>query len=138
MPSFRACYFLYYVVFNAQVGYSWFHVKVCCVAGVGFFTDAYGQIDHPSRGMRLKLLPFQLRHFLYLHRCCKHHKSPRRGCGSHRSFQTMLGYVYNNGKTSLGTNEDLGIKVATPIGNLVGQILFGWLADVVGRKKMCM
>jgi hypothetical protein len=22
------------------VVYSWFHVKVCCVAGVGFFTDA--------------------------------------------------------------------------------------------------
>jgi MFS family permease len=50
----------------------------------------------------------------------------------------MLGMVYNNGKTSLGTNEDLGVKVATPIGNLVGQLLFGWLADVVGRKKMCM
>jgi PHS family inorganic phosphate transporter-like MFS transporter len=32
---------------------------------------------------------------------------------------------------------DFGLKVASPIGNLVGQILFGWLADLVGRKRMC-
>lgn len=31
----------------------------------------------------------------------------------------------------------MGVKVATPVGNLVGQLLFGWLADVVGRKRMC-
>ena len=37
----------------------------------------------------------------------------------------------------LSTNQDLGVKVATPVGTLVGQLLFGWLADVVGRKKMC-
>ena len=29
------------------------------------------------------------------------------------------------------------MKVATPVGTLVGQLLFGWLADVVGRKRMC-
>ena len=49
----------------------------------------------------------------------------------------MLGIVYHNGATSLGTNQDLGVKIATPIGNIVGQLLFGWLADVVGRKRMC-
>jgi MFS family permease len=37
----------------------------------------------------------------------------------------------------LNTNQDLGIKVATPVGTLVGQLLFGWLADIVGRKRMC-
>lgn len=48
----------------------------------------------------------------------------------------MLGYVYGaNGK--LNANQDLGVKVATPIGTLVGQLLFGWLADLVGRKRMC-
>lgn len=33
--------------------------------------------------------------------------------------------------------QSTGIKAATPIGNLFGQIVFGWLADVLGRKRMC-
>ena len=37
----------------------------------------------------------------------------------------------------LSSNQDLGVKVATPVGTLIGQLLFGWLADVVGRKRMC-
>jgi PHS family inorganic phosphate transporter-like MFS transporter len=37
----------------------------------------------------------------------------------------------------LNKQQDLGVKVATPVGTLVGQLLFGWLADVLGRKKMC-
>lgn len=49
---------------------------------------------------------------------------------------TMLGYVYGKGQ-KLSTNQDLGVKVATPIGTLFGQLLFGWLADLVGRKRMC-
>src|ERR1700761_950737 len=36
------------------------------------------------------------------------------------------------------TNQDFGIEVAAPFGNLFWQLLFGWLADVVGRKRMCM
>ncbi|KAH9954295.1 major facilitator superfamily domain-containing protein [Russula dissimulans] len=78
--------------------FSWFHVKICAVAGVGFFTDAYDifAINIASQ---------------------------------------MLGYVYGKGHT-LNTNQDLGVKVATPIGNFFGQLLFGWLADVLGRKRM--
>ncbi|KAI0925827.1 hypothetical protein AcW1_008158 [Taiwanofungus camphoratus] len=52
---------------------------------------------------------------------------------------TMLGFVYGSGSPgaqSLTTNESLGVKVATPIGNLFGQLFFGWMADVVGRKRM--
>ncbi|KAJ7127132.1 inorganic phosphate transporter [Mycena epipterygia] len=81
---------------NAQ--FSWFHAKVCLVAGVGFFTDAYDifAINIAS---------------------------------------TMLGYVYGKGQ-KLAPHQDLGIKVATPVGTLCGQLLFGWLADVVGRKRM--
>ncbi|VDB94291.1 unnamed protein product [Peniophora sp. CBMAI 1063] len=79
--------------------FSWFHVKVVCVAGVGFFTDAYDIF-------------------------------------SISIVATMLGIVYNSNSTSLGVNQDLGVKIATPIGNIVGQLLFGWLADVVGRKRM--
>ncbi|KAG9101296.1 Inorganic phosphate transporter pho84 [Ceratobasidium sp. 370] len=48
---------------------------------------------------------------------------------------TMIGYVYN-GDHALNPKQELGIKVATPVGTLIGQLLFGWLADVVGRKKM--
>ncbi|KAG5732022.1 Inorganic phosphate transporter PHO84 [Termitomyces sp. T112] len=85
--------------------FSWFHVKVCLVAGVGFFTDAYDifAINIAS---------------------------------------VMLGYIYGTGfplgKTgqALNKNQDLGVKVATPVGTLVGQLLFGWLADRVGRKRM--
>lgn len=78
--------------------FSWFHAKVCIVAGVGFFTDAYDifAINIAS---------------------------------------TMLAYVYYSG-SSLPTEADLGVKVATPVGTLVGQLVFGWLADVLGRKKM--
>jgi hypothetical protein len=68
----------------------------------------------------------------------------------------MLGYVYGGGSKyvtsmqfiidvlpnlvdnqKLNPKQDMGIKIATPVGTLVGQLLFGWLADIVGRKKMC-
>ncbi|KAL1746904.1 major facilitator superfamily domain-containing protein [Schizophyllum fasciatum] len=77
--------------------FSWFHVKVAMVAGVGFFTDAYDifAINIASK---------------------------------------MLGYVY--GSRALNSDQDLGIKVATPCGTFFGQLLFGYLADHLGRKRM--
>lgn len=48
---------------------------------------------------------------------------------------TMIGYVYHNGKANTA-NQDLGVKVAHSVGTFVGQLLFGWLGDVVGRKRM--
>ncbi|KAG0140366.1 hypothetical protein CROQUDRAFT_691071 [Cronartium quercuum f. sp. fusiforme G11] len=48
---------------------------------------------------------------------------------------TMLGYVlYQGGR--LSNEHDLAIKIATPIGTFCGQILFGWLGDVYGRKSI--
>ncbi|KAG8873563.1 Inorganic phosphate transporter pho84 [Tulasnella sp. 331] len=47
----------------------------------------------------------------------------------------MIGTIYSKGG-KVTANQDLGLKVASPVGTLVGQLLFGWLADVVGRKKM--
>ncbi|KAH7928254.1 phosphate permease [Leucogyrophana mollusca] len=79
--------------------FSWFHVKVCLVASVGFFTDAYD------------IFAINI-------------------------AATMLGYVYGHTGNQLSSNQSLGIKVATPVGNLVGQLLFGWLADILGRKRM--
>ncbi|KAG9007798.1 Inorganic phosphate transporter pho84 [Tulasnella sp. JGI-2019a] len=47
----------------------------------------------------------------------------------------MIGTIYSTGG-KITANQDLGLKVASPVGTLVGQLLFGWLADIVGRKKM--
>jgi MFS transporter, PHS family, inorganic phosphate transporter len=54
----------------------------------------------------------------------------------------MLGYLYGTDTSDgsgrrLSPGQDLELKVAAPIGTLVGQLVFGWLADIVGRKKMC-
>ena len=58
----------------------------------------------------------------------------------------MLGYVYgamgcsNDNVSKNGEfdwKQDLGVKVATPVGTLVSQLLLGWLADILGRKRMC-
>nr|AFU55746.1 phosphate transporter [Boletus edulis] len=79
--------------------FSWFHVKVCLVAGVGFFTDAYDIFAISIAA-------------------------------------SMLNYVYGGPTVTLSTWQSTGIKAATPVGNLFGQLIFGWLADVVGRKRM--
>jgi PHS family inorganic phosphate transporter-like MFS transporter len=47
---------------------------------------------------------------------------------------TMLGIVYFKG--AIPTESDSAIKLSTSAGTVVGQLVFGWLADVVGRKKM--
>lgn len=53
---------------------------------------------------------------------------------------SMLGVVYwQTYKASPGhipQNADTAIKVATSAGTVVGQVGFGWLADMVGRKRM--
>ncbi|KAK7452173.1 hypothetical protein VKT23_012276 [Stygiomarasmius scandens] len=83
--------------------FSWFHVKICCVAGVGFFTDSYD------------IFAISI-------------------------TSTMLGYVYGDAQSNcnrqLSNLQEFGVKVATPIGTLIGQLLFGWLADILGRKRM--
>ncbi|KAF2199498.1 phosphate permease, partial [Delitschia confertaspora ATCC 74209] len=49
----------------------------------------------------------------------------------------MLGIVYrNDNHGALSTSQDTAIKVATSAGTVIGQVGFGALADVVGRKKM--
>lgn len=49
----------------------------------------------------------------------------------------MLGIVYfqqSNG--AMSTQQDTAIKVSTSAGTVIGQLGFGALADIVGRKKM--
>lgn len=52
----------------------------------------------------------------------------------------MLGTVYWQDNASspgvIPESADTSIKVATSAGTVVGQLGFGFLADVVGRKKM--
>ncbi|KAF2709409.1 inorganic phosphate transporter 1-6 /Pi cotransporter [Pleomassaria siparia CBS 279.74] len=48
----------------------------------------------------------------------------------------MLGIVYHPGSGVLSTPQDTAIKVSTSAGTVIGQLGFGALADIVGRKKM--
>ncbi|KAF4996437.1 hypothetical protein FGRMN_4494 [Fusarium graminum] len=48
----------------------------------------------------------------------------------------MLGIVYHPGKGKLPTSSDNAIKLSTSAGTVIGQLGFGMLADVVGRKRM--
>lgn len=52
----------------------------------------------------------------------------------------MLGVVYwqdyAKSPGHIPQNADTAIKVATSAGTVVGQVGFGWLADMVGRKRM--
>jgi len=53
----------------------------------------------------------------------------------------MLGVVYwqdapGDAKGVIPNSADTAIKVATSGGTVIGQIGFGWLADLVGRKRM--
>ena len=57
--------------------------------------------------------------------------------GFYHPLHLLSGPLIVNIGGKLTANQDLGVKVATPVGTLVGQLLFGWLADVVGRKRMC-
>lgn len=41
-----------------------------------------------------------------------------------------------DGTVRLSDAADLGIKVATSVGTIIGQLVFGWLADVIGRKRI--
>jgi PHS family inorganic phosphate transporter-like MFS transporter len=86
--------------------FGWYHVRAILVAGIGFFTDAY---DIFAIGI----------------------------------VTAMLGVVYwQDPSLAAGVrgvippNSDTAIKVATSGGTVIGQLGFGYLADVVGRKKM--
>jgi MFS transporter, PHS family, inorganic phosphate transporter len=49
----------------------------------------------------------------------------------------MLGLVY--WQTSNGvipTSSETAIKVATSVGTVIGQVVFGYMADWIGRKRM--
>ncbi|KAL2065536.1 hypothetical protein VTL71DRAFT_3206 [Oculimacula yallundae] len=93
-----------------KVPFGWYHVRAVTVAGIGFFTDSYD------------IFAINL-------------------------VTSTLGMVFWQGPPIPGSNHggnygvlpmqvNTAIKAATSGGAVVGQLGFGWLADVVGRRKM--
>ena len=50
----------------------------------------------------------------------------------------MVGYVYFPEAGKLSTPQDTAIKIATSSGTVIGQLVFGFLADFLGRKRVCL
>ncbi|KAH8980886.1 major facilitator superfamily domain-containing protein [Lactarius akahatsu] len=102
--------------------FSWFHVKVCLVAGSGFFTDAY---DIFAINLASVMLGYVYGHTGTTRTAPTLESQTQPYCPSPRPSPGQL-----------SPGQEFGIKVAAPIGNLFGQLLFGWLADILGRKRM--
>ena len=53
---------------------------------------------------------------------------------------TMFAYVFwgtdYGGKGTIPSSTTTLIKVSTSVGTVIGQLFFGWIADVIGRKKI--
>ena len=91
---------------NAKLG--WFHLRSVLVAGAGFFTDAYD--------LFVIALVIPMIYQVYY----PQPNNPQAGSTFTKDYPVLDGLV----------------KSSTNWGNLVGQLLFGYLGDKLGRKKM--
>ncbi|CAD8085486.1 unnamed protein product [Paramecium primaurelia] len=93
---------------NAKFG--WFHIKACLVSGIGFFTDAYDLFI-----IQLAIIMIGMVYY---------HDEVRDG-----------DTVIKKADKLYPISETL-LKQSALFGTLIGQLLFGYLADLLGRKKM--
>ncbi len=51
----------------------------------------------------------------------------------------ILGFTYfSMNNNDVPTDIDSGLKTSAAIGTMFGQLIFGWMADRLGRKKVCI
>ncbi|KAJ9136493.1 Major facilitator superfamily domain-containing protein [Pleurostoma richardsiae] len=94
-----------------KVPFGLYHVRAVAVAGVGFFLDSYDIFAINLITTFLGLVFWQ-----------GPPEDARNGFGG------------NNGQ--LPTPVSQALKASTSAGIVVGQVVFGWLADVCGRRRM--
>ncbi|KAH8680991.1 major facilitator superfamily domain-containing protein [Xylariales sp. PMI_506] len=94
-----------------KIPFGLYHLRAVAVAGVGFFLDSYDIFAINLITTLLGVVFWQ---------------------GS--SQNAVNGYGGNNG--TLPTAVSTTLKAATSAGIVIGQLIFGWLADVFGRRRM--
>ncbi|KAK8052020.1 major facilitator superfamily domain-containing protein [Apiospora rasikravindrae] len=94
-----------------KVPFGFYHVRAVLVAGIGFFLDSYDIFA-------INLITTLLGVVFW-------HGPPEKA---------VNGYGGNYG--TLPTPVSQALKASTSAGIVVGQIMFGWLADVFGRRRM--
>ncbi|ERT02558.1 MFS transporter, PHS family, inorganic phosphate transporter [Sporothrix schenckii 1099-18] len=97
-----------------------YHVRAVAVAGVGFFLDSY-DIFAISMVTNLWGLVFW---------------GGGDATASALVAETAAAYGYGNNHGSLPDPVNQAVKASTSAGIIVGQLVFGWLADVLGRRRV--
>uniref|UniRef100_A0A0W0F328 Major facilitator superfamily (MFS) profile domain-containing protein n=1 Tax=Moniliophthora roreri TaxID=221103 RepID=A0A0W0F328_MONRR len=89
--------------------FSWrSHGKVCAVTGAGFFTDSYSLFAISAASIMIG-------------QAYPSHSEPIETCPSVLTLQSSY---------------DLGLKASSSIGTIFGALIFGWLGDKLGRRRM--
>ncbi|KAI1259769.1 phosphate permease [Xylariaceae sp. FL1019] len=94
-----------------KIPFGLYHVRAVLVAGIGFFLDSYDIFAINLVTTLLGVVFWQ--------------GKPK---------DAIYGYGGNEGELPVSVSQTL--KASTSAGIIIGQVLFGWLADKYGRRKM--